>query len=141
MISFFHLRTYKIDFDYVHIIFFFLLKLPNSHSNFHIFWQRLWIQIIQLSDLRTLKALKKEKELENLDLNTMNALFNEKDQIPDLNGLRKPITKIQRVKLRINGDKTLPPTSWISEPTQVSRPTGLKIVGTDCGLLVRLNLT
>ena len=51
----------------------------------------------------------------------MNALFNEKDQFPDLNGLREPITKIQRVKQRINGfmldskfyksDKALPPTS------------------------------
>ena len=51
----------------------------------------------------------------------MNALFNERDQFPDLNGLREPITKIKRVKLRINGfmldskfyksDKTLPPTS------------------------------
>ena len=79
------------------------MKLPNSHSNFHIFWQRLWIQIKQLSDLRTLKALENREELENLDLSTMNALFNEKDQFPDLNGLREPITKIQRVKLRING--------------------------------------
>ena len=48
MISFFHLWTYKINFDYVHITFFlFLLKLPHSHSNFHIFWQRLWIQIVK----------------------------------------------------------------------------------------------
>ena len=86
-----------------HYFFLFLLKLPNSHSNFHIFWQRLWIQIKQLSDLRTLKALENREELENLDLSTMNALFNEKDQFPDLNGLREPITKIQRVKLRING--------------------------------------
>ena len=79
------------------------MKLPNSHSNFHIFWPRLWIQIKQLSDLRTLKALENRDELENLDLSTMNALFNEKDQFPDLNALREPIPKIQRVKLRING--------------------------------------
>ena len=30
-------------------------------------------------------------------------MFNEKDQFLDLNGLGEPITKIQTVKLRING--------------------------------------
>ena len=43
------------------------------------------------------------EELENLDLNTMYALFNEKDQFPELNGLGDPLTKIQTVKLRSNG--------------------------------------
>ena len=82
------MSCYKINFDYVHITFFlFLLKLPHSHSNFHIFWQRLWIRIIQLSNLKTLKTLRNREELENLDLPTINALFNKKDQFPDLNGL------------------------------------------------------
>ena len=58
---------------------------------------------MQLSDLRKLKALKNREELENLNLNTTNALFNEKDQFLDLNELGEPITKIQTVKLRING--------------------------------------
>ena len=41
--------------------------------------------------------------LENFDLNTMNALFNENDQFPDLNDLGEPITHIQTVKLRMDG--------------------------------------
>ena len=33
----------------------------------------------------------------------MSALFNEKDQFPEFDGLGEPLTKIQTIKLRSNG--------------------------------------
>ena len=43
------------------------------------------------------------EEFDNLDVNTMSELFNEKDQVPELDGLGEPLTKIQTIKLRSNG--------------------------------------
>ena len=54
------------------------------------------------TDLVLFRPHTSREELDNLDVNTMTALFNEKDQFPELNGLGEPLTKIQTIKLRSN---------------------------------------
>ena len=89
-------------------------RLPKSIrlSNNEVFQRRSRRKVISYS-LDKKKSLHTElvlfrphtsrEELENIDLNTMTALLNEKDQFPELNGLGEPLTKIQTVKLRSNG--------------------------------------
>ena len=54
------------------------------------------------TDLVLFRPHSSREEFANLDVNTMSALFNEKDQLPEVNGLGEPLTKIQTIKLRSN---------------------------------------
>ena len=88
-------------------------RLPKSIrlSNNEVFQRRSRRKVISYSlnknaslhtELVLFRPHTRREELENLDLNTMIALCNEKDQFPELNGLGEPLTKIQTVKLRSN---------------------------------------